>query len=1330
MLVLVLVSQIKSILIKNIVGWFPSQSQKVFIKRKKLSFYEYNYFVRFISVKSITSSSGVNREKSMFLVPYSEPVLLPMIPDSVYIERNLKRLRRLQNIVKDIKYYKSCIDNQKNKIVNRNGYYDFELESLKNLQNLLDSLNLEDESEFFKVFNEIDKLYKDIQGINSKGFINDTNLLKYPIIGQSILLNYKNVLEEDEFAIVTKAYAEDVNKVDVKNDIYYYESMSLRNALKVKYWERLEYMYEISNSKEKLIKENLVKERSSKGKSSKIKVKDEELYLGNDLIYYDLGIELYKWSFNLVILKLYHSSEYMIYKIESKEEFKNLEILLDYKNLSRDLLLKLDPSIRSKLVKRGSSITQNIYTGFDTEYVNESTLYNRLLSVQLSVNSKTMLSLPLTPEFDYKEVDVLSGKDFKVKQVYGSNIRWELLKSMINNYIRGVRELKYGGYDKSIKDLVDSLKQFKSKGKLNYVKKDDSIIFIFDRSKIQQYFKLTDKFSLKELVKISYKMSKFDLDNDLNYIKDLLTRIHKGEEKLPKVKINDGDVKHRHGDEVVVEGAEEEDPEKAAKIKDLNQAKLKFDQLSSEKVDLLDLEKDNIENLEILRENKKYKRTAHTSYTEERLSVTSKINNYILAHYTPADISMLDDFEEYKNELDIVNKSFVTLKKPILIDGINVVVRDTKLITPGKKKLSVVASLYGGIDKVEIPKEYIKRMDLLLEKDPDLYRRYALQDSLISLIHGSFMEEFNHTLGGVGIPLTLSGLSKSFIKSYWDKNGYKGYQYSNKYPLNNVSKTLTPKGLSVVNEVGIKSTMYIANYKGGRNESFMYGYEEKTKWFDLDLVSCYTSVMLIVGAPSYKGGSVITGDEFINKMSIDQKIFSFTILLVDFEFPKSVKYPSIPCVIEEGTQIYPSKGSAVITSLDYLVAKRQGAKIEIKEVYCTPFKGYAKVQDPVKIKSKKKLDVVYFKPFASCIKEIQDTRSLYSKGTIENVLWKEIGNSIYGLVVQGINEKLKFDVRTNEMKRIEGSKLANPMIASWITSFARGVIGELLYCVEKLKGKAVSVTTDGFITDIEDLELKIQRRGLLNYGSLYNEYRKVRGNTDILEVKKSGLGILSWCTRGQLSVDSKIFAATGYQRGELSLSEVKDVFLNALKNNNELYYLEERLRSGKDIYQQGGHVTDIFSDKVYRLLYDNKRVIIEKEGETLLDSRPLKSVDEGKLLRYIGKLPKTSLYSRNMSNSISGKYKTRFELVIRNFLKALLKNELNLDCTVFKRYKDIVDYLKEYDGNIKVNENSMSQLKRRSNFVKVPRTPEGEAFVEFVKLKFPNFDEKGFYKSG
>jgi hypothetical protein len=30
-------------------------------------------------------------------------------------------------------------------------------------------------------------------------------------------------------------------------------------------------------------------------------------------------------------------------------------------------------------------------------------------------------------------------------------------------------------------------------------------------------------------------------------------------------------------------------------------------------------------------------------------------------------------------------------------------------------------------------------------------------------------------------------------------------------------------------EIGMKSTMYIASYRGGRNESFMYGYELSEK---------------------------------------------------------------------------------------------------------------------------------------------------------------------------------------------------------------------------------------------------------------------------------------------------------------------------------------------------------------------------------------------------------------------------------------------------------------------------------------------------------------------
>lgn len=57
---------------------------------------------------------------------------------------------------------------------------------------------------------------------------------------------------------------------------------------------------------------------------------------------------------------------------------------------------------------------------------------------------------------------------------------------------------------------------------------------------------------------------------------------------------------------------------------------------------------------------------------------------------------------------------------------------------------------------------------------------------------------------------------------------------------------------------------------------------------------------------------------------------------------------------------------------------------------------------------------------------------------------------------------MKFYSRTGEMKRMEGNDLSNPLIAGWITSFVRCVIGELLHFVNRSGGTVVSVTTDGF----------------------------------------------------------------------------------------------------------------------------------------------------------------------------------------------------------------------------------------------------------------------------
>src|SRR5947209_5813619 len=68
--------------------------------------------------------------------------------------------------------------------------------------------------------------------------------------------------------------------------------------------------------------------------------------------------------------------------------------------------------------------------------------------------------------------------------------------------------------------------------------------------------------------------------------------------------------------------------------------------------------------------------------------------------------------------------------------------------------------------------------------------------------------------------------------------------------------------------------------------------------------------------------------------------------------------------------------------------------------------------------------------YLDCIKELQSKRREYEKGTINNALYKEIGNSIYGLVVRGINNKMKFDIKSGKTIRMNSNDLSNPIIAS------------------------------------------------------------------------------------------------------------------------------------------------------------------------------------------------------------------------------------------------------------------------------------------------------------
>jgi hypothetical protein len=202
-----------------------------------------------------------------------------------------------------------------------------------------------------------------------------------------------------------------------------------------------------------------------------------------------------------------------------------------------------------------------------------------------------------------------------------------------------------------------------------------------------------------------------------------------------------------------------------------------------------------------------------------------------------------------------------------------------------------------------------------------------------------------------------------------------------------------------------------------------------------------------------------------------------------------------------------------------------------------------------------------------------------------------------------------------------------------------------------------------------------------------------------------------------------------------------DLLKNTLETKSKsLTFIQSSLTSAKAIYKHGGHVTMQLRDQTFRLHFDNRRSIsdgsfegsfeVERLKNSLLDSEPLENVDDCRNLRSLMKFSKQKSYNKLTSGSSNSKYLNSLDVAVRTFLKGLMcippKYNLHND---FECYNDIIDYLKSYDIKIKVSKSNISRLKNRNMiFRSVPRTSDTLKFAEFLKLKYPDFDETSYFK--
>lgn len=319
-----------------------------------------------------------------------------------------------------------------------------------------------------------------------------------------------------------------------------------------------------------------------------------------------------------------------------------------------------------------------------------------------------------------------------------------------------------------------------------------------------------------------------------------------------------------------------------------------------------------------------------------------KKDMFLSCHYSPAEISQFKDLKLFQDKLSIIQKCLVTLKPlkmPYSKYKINF--RDSQLLTPaGSKGLKGVGALYNDsrLEKLEID---TTRMEEIQQKDLKLFKDYAMRDALITNYHVLNIEKTSLDMTGqLEIPVTLSTLAAKHLYKVIGGPLYDLPTNDGRYNIRDIRRVFTPVGIESMGIASDWLASFLAAYKGGRNESYIYGFLDKGV-FDIDIQSAYSTAMAMLDYPVFKAVQIVeptTGEELISEYGL-KLIKGFSTFQIKFKFPEGTLFPNIAVRQNEGTICFPLSGECYSTGMEiYFAVSRLNCDIFIEKGYYIPFK--------------------------------------------------------------------------------------------------------------------------------------------------------------------------------------------------------------------------------------------------------------------------------------------------------------------------------------------------------------------------------------------------------
>lgn len=719
---------------------------------------------------------------------------------------------------------------------------------------------------------------------------------------------------------------------------------------------------------------------------------------------------------------------------------------------------------------------------------------------------------------------------------------------------------------------------------------------------------------------------------------------------------------------------------------------------------------------------------------------------YLCAHYSLADLPCFEDQKKLFPIVDNVRKTFLSLSDSISIKywdrqrhkhRVSVTLRDSKVLTPaGKGALKDIGELLG-FEKFQLTKDEISHMDMVLAKQPELYRDYAIRDAEITVHYCDQMRRLNESLNSSNkIPTTLSSIGVAYILRTWEQLGINsddvlGFKEVEEKVFSN-GHYITQKRKVLQDEVELYYSFAIYCFHGGRNEQYFFGAAPKGLYTDYDLTGAYTTAMSLIGTPQWKGIAASKDPEMY-------QVDTLGYAQVQFAFPADTRFPCLPVRSSAGL-IFPLKGVSFCCAPEIYQARRMGAIITILNGIILP-------QDRDS------------RPFGEFIKETTRRRKSYTKGTLFELFWKELANGVYGKTAQGTRKRNCYNPRSNSYEQLPPSKITNPYVAAWVTSFIRAVLAEILAALPA-EVRVSNVTTDGILTNASKQVMDDCVNGPLCMLFQAGRY-SITGKRECLEIKRHAEQVIGVRTRGQFTLvgiegEKPILAKMGVKPPCDSDVEANEWMITALAERTPETSIEvPALRPLPDICREGGDLVEMILKRRLRMDFDWKRDVdlntvtvsrIRDFDHLYFETIPWLTVDDclacrenwedfsrqKRVLKTEEDLRDFLTYKslQNLPRGIQRPSKEPEEKIVkRQFLRAYVRFKSGLDREALT-YREAAEILTALGFPTRKSDLE-NAARARSEFIPhaLPRTPKILELLDLLKSKFPTFEPESLLKA-